>query len=168
MTAQAINLLVGISSRNISCVFTRELDKKPQQYSTNYLYKVSMVYAMTVHHPTLISMPCPHVHYSSTMLLPQGQYAMFIYPDIILLISVDYVCTMCTPWGTHVPWHYPNPRLFPDSSRCHKILWTPAIFILFFWLYRVFFFFFLLDDEEACDISVTWCDVISLEHGGKI
>ena len=43
-------------------------------------------------------------------------------------------------------------------------------FLLFFWLYRDFFF--LLDDEEAHDIAVTWhvtwCDVISLEHGGKI
>jgi len=30
-----------ISSRNISCIFTRELDREPQQYSTDYLYKVS-------------------------------------------------------------------------------------------------------------------------------
>ena len=30
-----------------------------------------MVYTTTVHHPTLMSMPCPHVHYSSTIYLPQ-------------------------------------------------------------------------------------------------
>jgi len=135
MTAQVINLLVGISSRNTSCVFTRELDRKLQQYSTNYLYKVSMVCAMTVYHLTLMSIPCPHVYYSSTMLLPQGQHAIFIYPNIILLISIDYVCTIYTPWGIYIPWHYPNPRLFPDSSRYHKILWTPAIFILFYFIF---------------------------------
>jgi len=39
MKAQSINLTGGISSGNISCVFTRELDREPQQYSTNYLYK---------------------------------------------------------------------------------------------------------------------------------
>ena len=39
IAAQAINLIEGISSRNMSCVFTRELDREPQQYSTNYLYK---------------------------------------------------------------------------------------------------------------------------------
>ena len=39
IAAQAINLIEGISSRNMSCVFTRELDRDPQQYSTNYLYK---------------------------------------------------------------------------------------------------------------------------------
>ena len=36
-----VNLTKGISDGNMSCVFTRELDRKPQQYSTNYLYKYS-------------------------------------------------------------------------------------------------------------------------------
>ena len=45
--AQAINLKGQISSGNTSCVFTRELDRELQQYSTNYLYKVSLVHAMT-------------------------------------------------------------------------------------------------------------------------
>jgi len=35
----------------------------------------------------------------------------------------------------------------------------------------LFSFSFILDDKEACDIEVTWqvtwCDVISLEHGRK-
>jgi len=70
MIAQSINLIGGISSGNTSCVFTRELDREPQQYSTDYLYQVLLVRAMTVHHPTLMSMPCPHVYYSSTMHLP--------------------------------------------------------------------------------------------------
>ena len=68
----------------MSCVFTRELDREPQKYSTYYLYKVFMVRAMTMHCPTLMSMPCPHGHYSSTMGLPQGHHAMSICPDIIL------------------------------------------------------------------------------------
>jgi len=34
-----VNLSVGISSGNTSCIFTRELNRKPQQYSTDYLYK---------------------------------------------------------------------------------------------------------------------------------
>ena len=39
MKVQIINLLGWISSRNMSCVFTRELNREPQQYSTDYLYK---------------------------------------------------------------------------------------------------------------------------------
>ena len=30
IVAQAVNLTGGISSRNTSCVFTRELDREPQ------------------------------------------------------------------------------------------------------------------------------------------
>ena len=56
----------------MSCVFTRKLNREPQQYSTYYLYKVSMVCTMTVHRPTLISMPFPHIYYSSPIHLPQG------------------------------------------------------------------------------------------------
>ena len=36
-----------ISSRNTSCIFTKELNREPQQYSTNYLYKVLLVHATT-------------------------------------------------------------------------------------------------------------------------
>ena len=39
-----------------------------------------------------MSMPCPHVHYSSTMLLLQGQYAIYMCSDIILLISINHIC----------------------------------------------------------------------------
>ena len=44
---QAINLKEQISSGNTSCVFTRELNRELQQYSTDYLYKVLMVHATT-------------------------------------------------------------------------------------------------------------------------
>ena len=43
IAAQAMNLTGGISSGNTSCVFTRKLDRKPQQYSTNYLYKIVLL-----------------------------------------------------------------------------------------------------------------------------
>ena len=45
-----------------------------------------------------MSMLCPHVHYSSTMLLPQGQHAIYMCPDIILFnlyhMYMHYVYTM--------------------------------------------------------------------------
>jgi len=86
---------------NTSCVFTRELNMKPQQYSTYYLYKVSMVHTMTVHRPTLMFMFCPHVHYSSFMHLPQGHHTMSMCPDIILFnlrhTCVHHVYTMRNP-----------------------------------------------------------------------
>ena len=31
-----------------------------------------------------------------------------------------------------------------------------------------FYFSFILDNEEACDITVTWHDIIGLEHDGRI
>ena len=59
--------------------------------------------------------------------------------------------------------------------------WTLTIFIFIFLFFYfsdfvlIFFFFsflFLLDDEEAHDTAVTWqvtwCDIISLEHGGRV
>ena len=67
---------------------------------------------MTVHHLTLMSIPCPHIHYLSTILLPQGQHTIYMCPDVILLISVDYTYTMYTPWETYIPWCYPISRLF--------------------------------------------------------
>ena len=40
MKVQTVNLTEEISSGNKSCVFIRELNREPQQYSTDYLYKV--------------------------------------------------------------------------------------------------------------------------------
>ena len=47
IAALQVNLTVGISSGNMSYVFTRELNRELQQYSTDYLYKVLMVCATT-------------------------------------------------------------------------------------------------------------------------
>ena len=78
----------------------------------------------------------------------------------------------------------PNANLLalPKSNNnkstlpnCYGMLWTLTIFILFYFilffliLYRFCFpFLFLLDDGESCDTEVTWCNVISLEHSGRV
>ena len=111
MKPQIVNLTGGISSRNTSCVFTRELNRESQQYFTNYLYKcpwsmLRLLYA----YPNVYALSsyllviCLISYYSSTMYLLQGQHAVYMCPDIIpstlLLISVIYACTMCTLWET--------------------------------------------------------------------
>ena len=111
MKPQIVNLTGEISSRNTSCVFTRELNREPQQYSTNYLYKcpwfiLQLLYAYSNIH-ALSSCPlviCLMFYYSSTMHLPQDQHAIYMCLDIIsstlLLISVIYTCTIYIPWET--------------------------------------------------------------------
>ena len=78
-------------------------------------------------------------------------------------------------------------RIYPIKSRHHILhkyrmlwdTWTLTIFLFLFFYFSdfilIFFFFsflFLLDDEEAHDTTVTWhvtwCDVIGLEHGGRV
>ena len=68
------------------------------------------------------------------------------------------------------------------SQMSYSLLWdawTLTIFIFLFFYFSDFiliFFFFsfisLLDNEEAHDTTVTWhvtwCDVIGLEHGGRV
>ena len=60
-----------------------------------------MVHAMTVHRPTLMSIPCPHVYYSSSICLPQAHYAMFMCPNIIFFnlyhTCVHHMYTMRNP-----------------------------------------------------------------------
>jgi len=58
---------------------------------------------------------------------------------------------------------------------CYGTLWTLIVFILFYFIFLIlyrFCFSFLLDNEEVHDIVVTWyvtwCDIIGLEHGGRI
>jgi len=48
-----------------------------------------------------------------------------MYPDVIPLISAVHVHTMCTPWGTHVPWHH---LLTLTPSRLFPILLDPKSF----------------------------------------
>ena len=68
---------------------TRELDKKPSLYCSsiyiNYMWSMlqQCVYLMS--------------YYSSTMCLSWGHHAIYMCPDIILLISAVHVHTMYTP-----------------------------------------------------------------------
>ena len=52
---------------------------------------------------SITHLPC--VFLKATIPCP---YALTSYS----LISIDHTCTICTPWGTHVPWYHPNSRLF--------------------------------------------------------
>jgi len=60
---------------------------------------------------------------------------------------------------------------------CYGTLWTLTIFIFLLFIFLIsyqfcFSFLLILDDEEVCDTAVTWhvtwCDVIGLEHSGRI
>jgi len=69
---------------------------------------------------------------------------------------------------------------FMSGDMCYGTLWTLTFFfffylfslILYFFSFEFLFIFLFSDDEEARDITVTWhvtwCDIISLEHSGKI
>jgi len=109
--AQAINLTGGISSGNTSCV----IHKRTQQGTTTVFY---WLFILSIHGLCYGCASYPNVHalsscplliylmsyYSFTIYLLQGQYAVYMCPDIIpstlLLISVIHACTMYTPWGT--------------------------------------------------------------------
>jgi len=54
---------------------------KNENKSLSLLSMILTVCAMTVHHSTLMSMPYPYVHYSSTICLSQGQHAVYMCPD---------------------------------------------------------------------------------------
>ena len=74
---------------------------KNENKSLSLLSMILTVCAMTVHHSTLMSMPYPHVHYSSTICLSQGQHAVYMCPDIILFnlhhTCIHHVYTMRNP-----------------------------------------------------------------------
>ena len=53
---------------------------------------------------TITYLPC--IYLKANMLCP---CALMSYS----LISVIHVCTMCTPWGTHISWCHFISRLFP-------------------------------------------------------
>ena len=82
------------------------------------------------------------------------------------------VCIMWSKLQIHV-------LTLASGPFCYETLWTLIIFILFcfiflilYWFCFSFVFLFLLDNKEAHDATitwqVTWCDVIGLEHDGRI
>ena len=58
---------------------------------------------ISVVHPTLISMPCPHIYYSST------SYPITYPPCIYLKASMPYTCALMS---------YPKPYSSSPSSMC--------------------------------------------------
>ena len=108
MKVQTVNLTEEISSGNKSCVFIRELNREPQQYSTDYLYKVPwsmlwLLYAYPNIHAlsSYLLLICLMPYYLSTMHLPQDKHAIFMCPNIILFNLrwpyIHYVYTMRNP-----------------------------------------------------------------------
>ena len=77
---------------------TRELDKEPSLHCSS-IY-INTMWSMLQQCVYLMS------YYSSTILLPQGHHAISMYPDVILFNLHHHACTICIPWGTHVPWHH--------------------------------------------------------------
>ena len=78
---------------------TRELNKEPLLHCSS-IY-INTRWSMLQQYVYLMS------YYSSTIYLPQDYHAMSMCPDIILFNLCHHVCTMCTPWGTIVPWCHP-------------------------------------------------------------
>jgi len=81
-------------------------------------------------------------------------------------------CTMWSKLQIHV-------SILASGPLCYEMLWTLTIFILFYFIFLIlywfcfsFVFLFLLNNEEAHNATitwhVTWCDIIGLEHDGRI
>ena len=97
-------------------------------------------------------------------------------------ISLNFNFPASTSILFFILWHilhyftyFPTFFVTPGVIECFGHWQFLFYFILFFWFYINFvflFFSFLSDDEEACDMEVTWqvtwCDVISLEHSGRV
>ena len=77
---------------------TRKLDKEPSLHCSS----IYITYRWSV------LQQCVYLifYYSSTILLPQGHHTMSMCSDVILFNLHHHACTMCTLWGTHVPWYH--------------------------------------------------------------
>ena len=96
---------------------TRELDKEPSLHCSS-IY-INTTWFMLQQYIYLMS------YYSSTMLLPQGHHAMFIYPDIILFNLCHHAYTMRNPCSLTSLLTLTLSRLFPillDCSRLFQLL----------------------------------------------
>ena len=102
-------------------------------------------------------------------------------PDIIPLISAIHVHTMCTPWGTHVPWCHlltlTPSRLFPIlldpksfQTALNSITWLPGhvlsircrliiIILIYVWLTlaKVCPHSCTITEVMSRDMSSSWC-----------
>ena len=141
-----------ISSGNMSCVFTTTVFYWLFILSIHGLYYNCVLFYPNVHALSSWSLLIFHVYLKANMPCP---CALTSYS----LISVIHVCTMCTPWGTHVSWHHSISKLFLilldpksfqtilDSSRPYDITYL----ILFKSVYT-----FLSYNKEPIPISSFW------------
>ena len=74
------------------------------------------------------------------------------------------------PIPRSLPCYMPKPLNVMRYLNINNFYFYFSLFSDFILIF--FFFFFILYDEEACDIivtwHVTWCDIIGLEHGGRV
>ena len=89
--AQVVNLTGEISSGEHELCNSQEnlIGNHNSILPTIYISVLGPCYNFST--PTLMSIHCPHVHYSSTMHLSQGYHAMSMCPDIILF-NLHYTC----------------------------------------------------------------------------
>ena len=94
-----------------------------------------------------------------------------LYPYVILVIA-SY-----SSKGFLIFFSFLSYCFFKDTY-CYGTLWTLNNFYFLFFYFSILlffffcFFFFLKNDEEAHDNEViwqvTWCDITSLEHDGRV
>jgi len=93
------------SGKSLKLDIKWEVHKRTQQGTTTVFYQLFIYSPHNPYYdlsmPTLMFMPCPHVYYSSTMHLPQGQHVVYMCPDIILFnlhhTCMHHVYTMRNP-----------------------------------------------------------------------
>jgi len=90
--------------------------------------------------PILMSMLCPHVHYSSTMCLSQGHHAMSMCPDIILF-NLRHTCVH----------HVYTMRNLLSSSQTVDLVFLYFILFFFFFLFYSLIFLFLEHKARVSD-----------------
>jgi len=114
--AQVVNLTEKISSGNTSCVFTRELNREPQQYSTNYLYKCSWSVLQL-----LYTYPNVHALFSCLLLIyHMSSSRLACHIHVSWCHTLNPTLNLCHPcihhvytMKNHVPWYHSISRLFP-------------------------------------------------------
>ena len=89
-----------------------------------------------------MSMSCPHVYYSTTIHLSQGQHAMSMYPDVILF-NLCYTCihhvytVVATTYHNDEWWHKWVNLKVDIMWEVHKRTWQGVSAKLESYIYRV-------------------------------
>jgi len=145
LSSSLVNFPLDIQfKRFTTCVIICLCNKWLPQHSWSVLW---LLYAYPNVH-ALFSCPLL-IHHTSSSRPTCHIHVPWCYT---LLISIIHTCTMCTPWGTHVPWHHSFSRLFP-------ILLDPKSFqttLNYFRPYDLMLYDFLV----MCLLSLSRCRLI--------